>query len=91
MIKMLFVSAVAVASWLLMGKEFSNIAYYDKDFPVSGNIEYLQKQCKLDLRIPDKEKNFPTYFRHRRTENSAKVRPTPSIKTRKRSKGLNLP
>ncbi len=57
---MLFVSAVAVASWLLMGKEFSNIAYYDKDFQVCGNVEYLQKQCKLDLRIPDNEKNFPT-------------------------------
>lgn len=60
MVKFLLLAVFACAAGLLSGKEFRNISYYDKEFPVSGNIEYLQARCTLDLRVPAKEKNFPT-------------------------------
>ena len=51
---------LSIVSTVLNGADFNNIAYYDKDFPVTGNKKYLQERCKLDLRTPDGVKNFPT-------------------------------
>ena len=51
---------LSIVSTVLNGADFNNIAYYDKDFPVTGNKKYLQERCKLDLRTPNGVKNFPT-------------------------------
>lgn len=51
---------LSVVGSVLTGAEFNNIAYYDKDFPVTGNEKYLRERCKLDLRTPDGVKKFPT-------------------------------
>ena len=40
--------------------EATNLSYYEEDFPRTGNPEYLQEYCKLDLYLPNGKKNFPT-------------------------------
>ncbi len=52
--------ALALTAGALSAAEKKNIPYYDKEFPRSGNLEYLEKRCVLDLKTPDGEKNFPT-------------------------------
>ncbi len=53
----LFLLAMAT---VLGAAEKKDISYYDADFPQTGNREYLQNRCKLDLRTPDGKKGFPT-------------------------------
>jgi len=53
----LFLLAMAT---VLGAAEKKDIPYYDADFPQTGNREYLQSRCKLDLRTPDGKKGFPT-------------------------------
>lgn len=53
----LFLLAMAM---VLGAAEKKDIPYYDADFPQTGNREYLQSRCKLDLQIPDGKKGFPT-------------------------------
>lgn len=48
------------AATLLGAAEKKDIPYYDADFPQTGNREYLENRCKLDLRTPDGKKGFPT-------------------------------
>lgn len=52
--------ALVLTAGALLAAEKKNIPYYDKEFPQSGNVEYLKNRCVLDLRTPDGEKNFPT-------------------------------
>ena len=49
--------AVAV---IASAEKKADLPYYDAEFPRTGNIEYLQERCKLDLVLPDGKKNFPT-------------------------------
>ena len=51
----LFLAAAALGA-----AEWKNVPYYDAEFPRSGNAEYLQERCVLDLKTPDGVKNFPT-------------------------------
>ncbi|MPM59338.1 hypothetical protein SDC9_106178 [bioreactor metagenome] len=53
----LFLLAMAM---VLGAAEKKDIPYYDADFPQTGNREYLQSRCKLDLQTPDGKKGFPT-------------------------------
>ncbi len=45
---------------VMHGKDYVDISYYTGDAPAVGNIAYRNERCKLDLRIPDGKKNFPT-------------------------------
>ena len=59
--KMLLLALLQCCLWgSVSAAEVKDIAYYDKDFPVTGDIKYLRERCKLDLRTPDGVKNFPT-------------------------------
>ena len=49
-----------LAGCALWAEEKKNLPYYEKDSPRQGNLEYLESRCKLDLHLPDGQKNFPT-------------------------------
>lgn len=58
--KLLLLFLGIVVGTTLAAKDFKGISYYEKDAPVVGDVAYRNKRCKLDLRIPDNKKNFPT-------------------------------
>ena len=49
--------AVAV---IASAEKKADLAYYDEEFPRTGDLEYLQERCKLDLVLPQGKKGFPT-------------------------------
>ncbi len=57
--KLLAISAAAIVL-PLTAAEKKNIPYYEANWPKTGNTEYLKIRCVLDLRLPDKQKKFPT-------------------------------
>ena len=57
-LKLTLLSLTAAGS--LFAAEKQNIPYYDPSFPQTGDKEYLQEQCRLDLSIPEGKENFPT-------------------------------
>ena len=57
--KICAMAVLMLAASLFAGK-FDEIAYYGKDAPVVGNIEYRNERCKLSLVTPDNVKGFPT-------------------------------
>ncbi len=58
--KYLLLSLAMVLSACCFGFEKKNIPYYEDDNVKTGNIEYLNERCVLDLKIPDGKKGFPT-------------------------------
>jgi len=61
MVKHFLYALTLLASLAVSAEEWKkDIPYYDKDFARSGNVEYLNAQCKLDLRLPSQQKDFPT-------------------------------
>ena len=58
--KLLLLLLGTVICTALSAKDFEGISYYGKDAPAIGNITYRDERCKLDLKIPDNKKNFPT-------------------------------
>lgn len=62
--KILLLSAVLMLSGALTAEMLKDVAYYEKDAPACGDVEYRNERCKLDISIPEKVKGFPTviYF-----------------------------
>ena len=62
--KMLFAVAAVFAAAVVCAEEFRDIAYYEKDAPAQGNVEYRAERCKLKINVPKGVKGFPTlvYF-----------------------------
>ncbi len=58
--KKLFFAAAVLYAMQLAAMEKKNIPYYEKESPKTGNIEYLNSRCVLDLKTPDGVKGFPT-------------------------------
>ena len=54
---LLLLSAFITVSY---ARDYKNISYYEKEAPQTGNIAYRDERCKLNLRIPDNKRNFPT-------------------------------
>ena len=57
--KKIWIMMMAVAV-IASAEKKSDLPYYDPEFSRTGNLEYLQERCKLDLVLPDGKKNFPT-------------------------------
>ena len=57
--KKLWILLLAAAAVSVSAAETKNLSYYDEGFPRTGNVEYLQEYCKLDLFLPKGKKNFP--------------------------------
>jgi len=58
--KILLLTPVFFMTVSLLALEKKNVPYYEADSPKQGNLDYLQKRCVLDLKIPDGKKGFPT-------------------------------
>ena len=58
--KKLWILLLAAAAVFASAAETKNLSYYDEGFPRTGNLEYLQEYCKLDLFLPEGKKDFPT-------------------------------
>ena len=54
-----FLFAMTLIAAVLAEKK-TDLPYYDAEFPRTGNLEYLQERCKLDLVLPKGKKDFPT-------------------------------
>ncbi len=59
LVSTLAVFLAAVTTLTVFAAEEKNLAYYDPDFPRTGSPDYLAERCRLDLSLPDGEKNFP--------------------------------
>ena len=57
--RLLTVLAVIFAA-VLAAADTRDIPYYEADAPKTGDAAYLAERCKLDLYLPEGEKNFPT-------------------------------
>ena len=58
--KKFWILILMAAAAFVSAAETKDLPYYDEDFPRTGNLEYLQERCKLDLSIPEGKKDFPT-------------------------------
>ncbi|HTN75921.1 MAG TPA: alpha/beta hydrolase [Pirellulaceae bacterium] len=53
--KLLSIVLVLFCSTSFAAELIKDIAYYPKDFPGSGDLEYRAERCQLDVCIPDKD------------------------------------
>lgn len=51
---------MTAAAAFVSAAETKDLPYYDEEFPRTGNLESLERFCKLDLVIPEGKKDFPT-------------------------------
>ena len=58
--KKTFLAFAVIAAVVVGAGEFRDIAYYEKDAPAQGNVEYRAARCKLHLSVPDGVTGFPT-------------------------------
>ncbi|MBO5763044.1 MAG: alpha/beta hydrolase [Lentisphaeria bacterium] len=58
--RLLLLFGLCLACCVLRAEVHKNLPYYEKDSPRQGNLDYLESRCKLDLHLPDGQKNFPT-------------------------------
>lgn len=58
--KHLWILILLTLSAFVSAAETKNLPYYDEEFPRTGDLESLQKYCKLDLVLPEGKKDFPT-------------------------------
>lgn len=52
-----WLSALTVS---LTAAEVKDVSYYEANAPKTGDAAYLESRCKLDLYLPEGEKDFPT-------------------------------
>ena len=58
--KRLLTVLTVIFAAVLTAADTRDISYYEADAQKTGDAEYLAERCKLDLYLPEGEKNFPT-------------------------------